>query len=450
MITIIADDRETNGANPFFDKFIITNNAKYSKQSIKNGGGDIKLCINRVTTGDYNIIINCNKEKSIVAMIIERKTWKDLAASFKDGRSETQHKEMLSVQQRTGCILTYILEGKICYDKDYKVNRIPFANLDAKRRHLSLRGHSVLQTKDQEHTAEMIVNLARDIWRMFQMGELQFNPKLIYEQHDSQKKINTNLTNLQILTYESYKRELLILNIKYAHLGNKLINHNTNSIEDKTDKNNMTVISGELKITDDIDEIEAAIEKSENIENINDIHDVELVTNLALLNIHSDETIIPAILTERKIKPNSDIIERMWVAIPGVSVKSAPILINNYKISDLVTANDVQMLKLIKDISELKYPTGRRFGDELANKIMKLSYNGKGITRLDDLKNICIGILAEIPGVTRETAKAILDKYTLRQICLGEVNEDDLANIYKSSNRKLGIKTALKIIELLL
>lgn len=456
MITIIADDRETNGANPFFDKFIVANNAKYSKQPIKNGGGDIKLCINRVTTGDYNIVINSGKKDSkgrdipIVAMVIERKTWKDLAASLKDGRAETQNKEMLSVQERTGCILTYLIEGKICYDKDYKVGRIPFANLDAKRRHLSLRGHSVLQTKDQEHTAEMIVNLARDVWRLFNSGELKFEPGIRGGSKSTSEEPPKKLA--REINYRSYTEELRELNAKYAVLGNKLVTlASRTSNEAEKDLIPLTTnkpISGEIEIIDDIDEIEAAVEKSE--EGSENLEDVELAANLALLNIHSDETTIPAILTERKIRPDADIIERMWIAIPGVSVKSAPVLIEKYRLGDLISANDSLAAKLTKQIAELQYPTGRRFGDDLASKIMKLSYAGKAVTRLNDLKNISIGILAEIPGVTRESAKAILEKYSLREICSGNVNEDDLAEIQKSGNRKLGLKTAQKIMELLI
>ena len=54
----------------------------------------------------------------------------------------------------------------LTYKKDRKVNRIPFNNLIAKVRHTVLRGVPVLQTKNQEHTAEMLVDLARDCWRL--------------------------------------------------------------------------------------------------------------------------------------------------------------------------------------------------------------------------------------------------------------------------------------------
>jgi len=154
-ITIVADDRETNGANPYFAKYVIANNSMYKKKSLVEGGkADVILCINRVTTGDYNILIeDATSNGPIVALVIERKTWKDLAASFKDGRTKTQHAEMLSVQDRTGCKLMYLIEGRLTYTQTSKVGRIAFANLDAKRRHLILRGISLIQTRDLEHTA---------------------------------------------------------------------------------------------------------------------------------------------------------------------------------------------------------------------------------------------------------------------------------------------------------
>jgi len=438
FFTIIADDRETNGANPYFDKFIINDNAAYTKKPKNAGGGTVKLCIGRVTTGDYNIVLSDpsgDPKKQIVAMIIERKTWKDLAASFKDGRSQTQHKEMLSVQSRTNCIIMYIIEGRISYDKETKVGRIPFANLDAKRRHLLLRGHALIQTKDQEHTAEMIVNLARDVWRMHQSGEIVFG--------------------LKPLTVDSYENELAVLNEKYKKvLESKVVTKpekpkeklpmiqlNKNVDEQNIQNNELpeNVILDEL----DMEELDAQVEKHE----VNG--DAELVSNLALLEVHSDSTVIPEILTERKIRSDSDIVERMWIAIPGVSVKSAPILIENYRISDLVSANDVQYRNYLKEIAELTYPSGRRFGDDMAKKVMKIAYAGKGVSTLDDLKNISANILAEIPGVSKDTAKAILTKYSLRDICTGKVGEDELADLKKSATRKVGRGVAEKIIEAL-
>lgn len=434
-ITIIADDRETNGANPFFDKYIIADNAVWGNKPKKNGGGSIKLCVNRVTTGDYNIILNDvvpngtadGKVKQVVSMIIERKTWKDLAASFKDGRTQTQHKEMVSVQERTGCIIMYLIEGRISYDKTTKVGRIPFANLDAKRRHLLLRGHALIQTKDQDHSAEMIVNLARDVWRMYNSGELSFSSQ-------------SEVASAKAITYDNYLRELDILNKKYSSVIE------LPSVDVKSELIRLTGADGFIIHEPiDMDSIAGAADEISD-----EIDDIELASNLALLDVHSDSTIIPAILTERKIKSDSDIIERMWTAIPGVSVKSAPTLMENYKLSDLITANDVQRRNYMAEIAELKHASGRRLGDDMAKKVMVIGYAGSGVTILDNLRNVSANILAEIPGVTKDTAKAILSKYSLRDICTGKACEDEIAEIKKTANKKIGAKVAGKIIEILL
>jgi ERCC4-type nuclease len=423
-ITIIADDRESNGANPYFDKFIIADNAQYSKKPKKAGGGNIKLCVNRVTTGDYNIILN-DGPKQIISMIIERKTWKDLAASFKDGRAKNQHKGMLSVQARTGCMIMYLIEGRITYDKNTKVNRIAFLNLDAKRRHLIIQGNQLIQTKDQEHTAEMIVNLARDLWRMYQAGKITFEAPVSNRQAPTQ------------LTKESYEHELRVLQSKYGIASSPPDTPNKTKIKPLIPLTD--IIVDDVNIDDIVDDVTAA----------GGSEDVSLLANIALLDVHSEVTDIPAILTERKIKDNVDIIERMWQAIPGISSKSAPQLMEKYQLSELISANDMQKKHLLKEIAELKYASGRRLGDDMAKKIMVLAYAGTGVTIIDKLKTISANILAEIPGVTKDTAKKILTQYSLRDICIGRVGEDELSVVKKSATRKLGTSLAEKIIELL-
>ena len=58
-------------------------------------------------------------------------------------------------------------------------------------------------------------------------------------------------------------------------------------------------------------------------------------------------------------------------------------------------------------------------------------------------------ILAEVPGITKPTAEKILEKYSLRDICSGNCSADDIAEIQKTKTRKVGQKSAEKIVELL-
>ncbi len=46
-------------------------------------------------------------------------------------------------------------------------------------------------------------------------------------------------------------------------------------------------------------------------------------------------------------------------------------------------------------------------------------------------------MLTAIPGVTNKTADIILEKYTMPDIILGRVSENDLASLVKSTSTKI-------------
>jgi len=158
---------------------------------------------------------------------------------------------------------------------------------------------------------------------------------------------------------------------------------------------------------------------------------------------------IPDILTERKIKTDEDLIERMWMCVPNVTNKSAPALMADYELCDLIAADKASKKAFIADIAELRYPSGTRIGETRAKQIMAIAYIGEAKTRIEKMHSIHRKILAELPGITLETADMILEKYPLREICAGNVGEDDLAEVKKAKRGKVGQKTADKIIELL-
>ena len=87
---LIIDDREHN-VIPFFNTAVIPPNISYK--------------VSRINYGDYSLVY----EDKII-FIIERKTWKDLAASLKDGRSKNIQ-NLLKIREDTNCILIYLIEG---------------------------------------------------------------------------------------------------------------------------------------------------------------------------------------------------------------------------------------------------------------------------------------------------------------------------------------------------
>ena len=149
MALIIADTRESNGANSYFPSILEKNNKQYQPS--------IELEIAQITKGDYSIFLG-NK----LYMVIERKTWKDLSASIKDNRIDTQLENLINLKKQFVKILL-IIEGNFNKQDDVNVSGIPFKNLHAKLRHIYiLHDIGFMQTKDQEHTAKLVVKLARD------------------------------------------------------------------------------------------------------------------------------------------------------------------------------------------------------------------------------------------------------------------------------------------------
>ena len=432
-ITIIADDRESNGANPYFDKYIVANNSEFKKKSLKGGRGDIKLCIGRVTTGDYNILIHPKGSKPVVALIIERKSWKDLAASIKDGRLKSQHAGMEKVANKLGCQYMYIIEGKLTYKKTANVGRhMPFKNLITKVRHTILRGTPLIQTKDQDHTADMIVDLARDMWRFYQNGEVSF---------DKQMKIpELNLTP------QSYIDTIRELNKKYRHAfeDQNIPMVMIEAVDLTIDEND-----SEDRIIQEPFDVEALVDAAEEIAEEHEVEDVETIANLNLIGVYSENTVIPLALTEQKVKSNSDILERMWIALPTVSTKSVPVLMKRFLLSDILGATSTQVENFTTEIATMQYPSGAKIGDARAKKIMGVAYSGAAPTKLDKLKTTSIKILAEVPGVTTQTAEKIIEKYSLRDVCSGNCSADDIALIQKTKTRRVGNKCAEKIVDLL-
>src|SRR5690348_2033549 len=162
---IIADDREQSGAIAFLPSAVAENNKKYLKLNVDQGGGNIMFSTLRMTTGDYNIIF-----RDEIYLVIERKTWKDLASSIKDGRANKQHRQMEELSAKVGCRTLYIIEGSK-KSKDGKIAKIPVATLDTKLRRIYLRGSGYVLSKNCQETAEIIVAYTRDIMRLVCSGE---------------------------------------------------------------------------------------------------------------------------------------------------------------------------------------------------------------------------------------------------------------------------------------
>jgi ERCC4-type nuclease len=107
------------------------------------------------------------------AIVIERKTWKDFAASLMDGRYKSQHNRMKEFQKTNGSLIYYCIEGRFPHFPPGKT----FPHTNIKPDHLLARIDrwsfdttapvSVLYTKDPSDTCSRICKLLQTFSKKF-------------------------------------------------------------------------------------------------------------------------------------------------------------------------------------------------------------------------------------------------------------------------------------------
>jgi ERCC4-type nuclease len=159
MAAIIIDDREKDIINvvvPFLLSFNTLKKINISHE------------VKRISIGDFLIMIN-----GVVKMIIERKTWKDFAASIIDNRFDEQKKCML--EYRDECCdekpdILYIIEGNnpSFIKEGQQIGRMNAQCILGKMRKMLIRDKiSHIRTKNFEDTSSWIVNMAYDYCLLF-------------------------------------------------------------------------------------------------------------------------------------------------------------------------------------------------------------------------------------------------------------------------------------------
>ena len=417
MAHIIADTREENGANPYLESCIAKDNRINSKLSINVGGGDITFEKKQRAVGDYRICIGGE-----VVAIFERKTWKDLSASIKDGRAREQHERLEEFRDQHDCQAYYIIEGVMIMPDTRLVANIPFKNIAAKTRHNLIRGIPHVQSKDAEGTAQLIVNFARDYMKLLAKKEITL-PVFADDKN------------------EEYIRELLKVQNKYRERVGKI--------------SAFELIDGILKNMEKevrdakIEECRKNKKKSAGDDGgkgdgddggKGDGDDGEKEATVPI----RERTVTAK---SRLPRSNIDIVIRMWAAIPGVSLKSAAILADKYSLSAIIRAGEDRRQTLRVDLANLTFEGGNIFGTKKADKILTIAYEGGNLFKLGELREVSAKVLACIPGITLDVSKQIVTKYPLRSICGGDISVDDLAAVEKTggkSSEKGGGKTGGK------
>lgn len=142
QIEIIVDDREQK-VIPYFNGVTMPPNITFK--------------VSRVNYGDYSVLY-----KDYILFIIERKTWKDLASSLRDGRKEN-NKKLFKIREDTGCKLIYLIEGNPIPKPTTKFGRVPYKSLRSHLDHLAFRDNvHMVYTKNIKNTVERIIELVKN------------------------------------------------------------------------------------------------------------------------------------------------------------------------------------------------------------------------------------------------------------------------------------------------
>src|SRR6185437_4818248 len=312
MSLILADDREDEGAIPYLSAVIAENNKRNTKLNPNIGGGNISFKIKRLTVGDYCILIKDKEDsnRTILAMIIERKTWKDLAASIKDERIKRQQKNMMEAKTKKNCHALYIIEGKFSYGDETKVKNILFKSLHTTIRRNTIRGIPFIQSSNEKHTAKIVVDLARDILKLYRTGEIDFpnteidveKTKIVEKQGGAEiMEIQKNSTPKVEDLLNDYCREITEINKRYRE---KLLS--SGAIPNVIDEIN--------RIVQKAKDPNLVISREDSFEEINELDDYS----------------VPDTILNRVVHEDSDIILSMWTSLPGISDKSAVQLVEKY------------------------------------------------------------------------------------------------------------------------
>ena len=367
MFSLVIDNRERA---LFFHIDNKIKNFKYEKMQL--------------STGDYLILQN-NKD---IKACIERKTYNDFAASFRDGRYRSELDNMLKLRKETNCQLFFIIEGNAFPSISSKFSRVPYVCILGAINNLMLcHNIFIIQTKNEEHTAQ-------------KLNELLTSLQIIYS--DSKKMARLEAATLESAALES-------ASLESASLESASLKSNDNKPELGIILN--TIIDGDNTIIDGGNTI---IEGGNSIICGEDIG-----------------TVSPKFkkqLTSRHIKTDEDICIKAWSTLAGISLEFSKILITKFSIKELIMGDAP-----VQSLYELKTSLGRKLNNDALTSLLHICNKSP---------MHCAKLLSAIVGITKEYAEKLLKVRDIQYIINNDIKNDLV------DGKKVGIKNA-KIMALL-
>ena len=300
MFELIVDDRE---------KHIIPHFTTYGK--------DYCIKIQRINIGDYAIMYN-----GYIIMVIERKSWKDLSDSLRDGRKENV-KKLIDLRNEINCQVAYLIEGKIITNPNRPIHRIPYKNLQAHLDHISFRdGIHMVRSENESDTARRIIEVIDNYSTI--------KPSMVEHLDKAGNELSYLISVVKTpeLTYEH--NLLRCLPCVGTILSDILLEHKLNL---------STLFKDESKLRDI---------KYDDGKSIGD------------KRISKIQSVIQLIKRDKAVKCYIKILS----CIPGISDKSAKYIANKYKFSELIKMNE-------HDITLIKRGDESTIGPKIGGRIKK-------------------------------------------------------------------------------
>jgi ERCC4-type nuclease len=331
---IIADDRE-HKVIPYF------------KQLCKPSEYEVI----RMVAGDYAIMY-----RGYIVCIIERKTWRDLAGSIKDGRKKNIN-NLLNVREQTGAHIIYIMEGKPFAKANKRISGIRASALRSHLDHIALRdGITIIYTKDQENTVTRLQELCKNYGTLKTSRIKELNAILDQAQVDTPDNTDGDTTDTSSTKQDEDSKtvaggkELLLLTTKKEHTDLHYVYEMWSAIPQITYKTASLFIDAKYKIAD-------LCKGNISIEDIS----VLRYQNGSIVGKRASkilQTAKPTLVTSKRTYA------KILSQVPGISLVSAKYLLQQIDFIDLLNGKHTEL-------SEYKKTEKTKVGKKLASSIKK-------------------------------------------------------------------------------
>lgn len=294
-------------------------------------GYDISIKRLQMTTSDFAVCYKGN-----ILLLIERKTWKDLAATIKDASRRTNYEKMLQAksEHKTCMKIIYLIEGAFITDRSTKIQRMAFSSLRSHLDHL-MYNHDIhtVYSRNKADTAYRLLELAKNIMNMKNNilksmsggAEIEAEKVLTKKQHNDDQIIEIQI----IKAVKGVSETVACLLVENGiHISNLLSENQSDKIKGIKYPSGRYISSSKA-------------------------------TKLS----NSFTSIYGLKIDEANDQQQKDMI-KIVSAIPGVSKKTARLLLSHYSISEMTKKNK-------SNLSNLQMTEKRKIGPALTKKLIK-------------------------------------------------------------------------------